>query len=320
MPTLRAPSIEPELGVRASKFAPVVIATDGRRQSDAALVVGKMLAPTPDALKIVSVVRPLPIVPESGMVINGELALSRRADAQRDVIAQVTRTLEALAPLEVLEGDPATTVADFAHRSSATMIVCGLGRHRVTDRIFGDETALRFIRVADVPVLAVAEGLIRAPSRIVVACDFSETSLRAARAAIGLASTNAFLYLVHVGPRGTKGEWEGWAKEYRQEAADALVAVHEQLRAPADMVIERVLLEGDPAAEIVAFASGVNADLIATGSHGHGFIARMLIGSVATRIIRASTCSVLTVPHAAIMTEAGVPFAGSRFQVMEVTV
>jgi hypothetical protein len=29
----------------------------------------------------------------------------------------------------------------------------------------------------------------------------------------------------------------------------------------------------------------------------------MLVGSVATRIVRASTCSVLTVPHAAVMTE-----------------
>ena len=317
MPALRTPSIEPELGVRASKFAPVIIATDGRRQSDAAMVVGKMLAPAPNALKIVSVVRPLPIVPESGMVVNGELALSRRADAQREAIAQMTRTLEQLAPLDVLEGDPATVVAGVAHRSAATMIVCGLGRHRVTDRIFGDETALRFIRVADVPVLAVAEALNRAPSRIVVACDFSETSLRAARTAIGLASTNAFLYLVHVAPRGMKADREGWGRTYREEATDALIAVHEQLRAPADMVVERVLVEGDPATEIISFASGVNADLIATGSHGHGFIARMLIGSVATRIVRASTCSVLTVPHSAVMTDAGVSFTAARPQVLE---
>jgi hypothetical protein len=61
-------------------------------------------------------------------------------------------------------------------------------------------------------------------------------------------------------------------------------------------------LQGDPATELLAFATSVNADLIATGSHGHGFVARMLIGSVTTRIVRCSTCSVLTVPHAAVMT------------------
>ena len=66
--------------------------------------------------------------------------------------------------------------------------------------------------------------------------------------------------------------------------------------------MQKVLLQGDPATELLAFATSVNADLIATGSHGHGFVARMLIGSVTTRIVRCSTCSVLTVPHTAVMT------------------
>jgi nucleotide-binding universal stress UspA family protein len=317
MVQLRIPSIPPELGVRASKAAPIIVATDGLQQSDAALIVGRMLAQDSSAMKVVSVVRPMPVIPESTMVVSHDLAVSRRADQQRQVISQMTRTLEELEPLDVLEGDPATTVARLAHQSSATMIVCGLGRHRVADRIFGEETALRLIRVADVPVFAAVEQLNRAPSRIIVACDFSETSLRAARTAIELASTNATLYLVHVGPRGMKGDWEGWGKSYRAEAADALIAMQEQLRPPADMIIERVLLEGDPATELLAFASGVHGDLIATGSHGHGFIARMLIGSVATRIVRASTCSVLTVPHSAVMTDAGVPFAQPRHHFAE---
>jgi hypothetical protein len=64
------------------------------------------------------------------------------------------------------------------------------------------------------------------------------------------------------------------------------------------------VLQGDPATELLAFATSVNADLIATGSHGHGFVTRMLIGSVTTRILRCATCSVLTVPHAAAMTQA----------------
>ena len=91
---------------------------------------------------------------------------------------------------------------------------------------------------------------------------------------------------------------------YKQDAGDALQKTREQLRVPADMVMQKVLLQGDPATELLAFASSVNADLIATGSHGHGFVARMLIGSVTTRIVRCSTCSVLTVPHAAVMTRA----------------
>ncbi|HET9426659.1 MAG TPA: universal stress protein [Gemmatimonadaceae bacterium] len=304
METLRIPSIPPELGVRASKAAPVIIATDGQAQSDAALVVGRMFAQKSDALRLVSVVRPVPIIPESGMVVSKELELSRRAEIQREVIAQMTRTWESLNDVEIHEGDPASVIARLAHQANATMIVSGLGRHRVADRIFGDETALRLIRLADVPVFAAAEGLNRAPSRIVVACDFSETSVRAARLATELASTNATLYLAHVAPRdGSRYEWDGWGKAYKQDALDALQKTREQLRPPEDMVVQTVMLQGDAATELLAFAASVQADLIATGSHGHGFVARMLIGSVATRILRMSTKSVLTVPHAAVMTD-----------------
>jgi hypothetical protein len=97
-------------------------------------------------------------------------------------------------------------------------------------------------------------------------------------------------------------DWNGWGSSYKQDAGDALQKTREQLRVPKDITVQNVLLQGDPATELLAFATSVNADLIATGSHGHGFVARLLIGSVATRIVRASTCSVLTVPHAAVMT------------------
>jgi nucleotide-binding universal stress UspA family protein len=312
MKTCRLPSSPSALGVRASKAAPIIIATDGLPQTDHALVLARMIAGSADALRVVSVIRPTPMIPESNMVVGLETTRVRRADAQRHVIAQMTRSWEDLCSLEIGEGDPAAVVATIAHESNATMVVCGLGKHRVADRVFGDETALRLMRVCDVPVLAVADTPSRAPGRVVVACDFSETSLRAARMAIELASSYATLYLVHVAPRGASGDQEGWGTVYRQEAADALVALTGQLRPPADMVIERVLLEGDPATELLAFASAVRADLIATGSHGRGFIARMLIGSVATRIVRTSTASVLVIPHMAVMTDVGIPFQAGR--------
>jgi hypothetical protein len=82
--------------------------------------------------------------------------------------------------------------------------------------------------------------------------------------------------------------------------------MREQLSIPDGIVVQRILLQGDPATELLAFAASVNADLIATGSHGHGFVTRMLVGSVTTRILRCATCSVLAVPHAAAMTKARV--------------
>ena len=72
-------------------------------------------------------------------------------------------------------------------------------------------------------MLAVASGLTHAPARIVVAVDFSETSFRAARLALEVASPNATVYLAHVGPRDSCcHEWNGWGSTYKDDVGDAL--------------------------------------------------------------------------------------------------
>jgi nucleotide-binding universal stress UspA family protein len=299
----------PEVGIRALKAAPVIIATDGREQSDPALTTGRILAGDGDgALRVVTVVRPLPLVsPEASIPHSVEGDVVRRAEQKHAVLEQMRRVWgdESQLDVEVYDGDAATGIADLAHESNASLIVAGLGRHRVMDRLFGDETALRLIRLSGVPILAVAPGLTHAPQRIVVAVDFTETSLRAARMSIELASREATIYLTHVIPRdATTYNWDNSTSTYREDAGYALRKVLDQLHVPDDMSVQRVLLHGDPATELLAFAASVHADLIATGSHGYGFVARMLVGSVTTRILRCATCSVLTVPHLAAMTRA----------------
>jgi nucleotide-binding universal stress UspA family protein len=305
METVRISSTMPEVGVRASRAAPIIVATDGRGQSDSALIVGRLFAETREAMRVVTVVKPIPIIAEVPMATPAELDEARDEAIRQEITSQMTRTWDDAHDVEVLTGDPATVLSHLAHDAGATMIVSGLGRHRVTDRVFGDETALRLVRMADVPVFAAANGLTRAPRRIVVALDFSETSRRAARLALDVAATNATVYLAHVAPRDSSlYDWKGQGATYKQDAGNALQKAREELRVPPGATVQTVLLQGDPATELLAFAASVNADLIATGSHGHGFVARLLIGSVATRIVRCSTCSVLTVPHAAAMTRA----------------
>lgn len=46
---------------------------------------------------------------------------------------------------------------------------------------------------------------------------------------------------------------------------------------------------------IVEDAEGWNADLIVVGSHGYGFVKRMLIGSVSDAVVKYAPCSVLVV-------------------------
>lgn len=52
-----------------------------------------------------------------------------------------------------------------------------------------------------------------------------------------------------------------------------------------------------PAAAIVEYAKEAGVDLIIMGTHGRGAMAKLLMGSVAERVVRMAGCPVLTVRH-----------------------
>ena len=55
------------------------------------------------------------------------------------------------------------------------------------------------------------------------------------------------------------------------------------------------VLEGDPADRIVAFAADQQADLIVMGTHGARGIEKILLGSVAERVLKRAACPVLII-------------------------
>jgi nucleotide-binding universal stress UspA family protein len=55
------------------------------------------------------------------------------------------------------------------------------------------------------------------------------------------------------------------------------------------------LLTGDPATEILRVAEERNADLVVAGARGVSLIERLLVGSVADRLLKEAPCSVLIV-------------------------
>src|SRR5215510_8160225 len=102
----------PELGIRALKASPVIIATDGREQSDPALTAGRILAGDNDAaLRVVTVVRPSPLVsPEASVPYSVEADVLRRAEQKHAVLEQMRRVWgdEPQLDVEVFDGDAAT--------------------------------------------------------------------------------------------------------------------------------------------------------------------------------------------------------------------
>ncbi|QSG14048.1 universal stress protein [Halapricum desulfuricans] len=86
--------------------------------------------------------------------------------------------------------------------------------------------------------------------------------------------------------------WETISSLLEEEGTSALEAVDGHA---SDIDIEREIVEGSPSRRIVQYADDEDMDLIVMGTHGRGGINRLLLGSVAERVVRTSSVPVLTV-------------------------
>ena len=64
----------------------------------------------------------------------------------------------------------------------------------------------------------------------------------------------------------------------------------------AGLGVSAVLTHGDPASEIIALGERIHAAMIAIASHGDGGVSRVLLGSVADKVVRAGVRPTLVVP------------------------
>ena len=63
------------------------------------------------------------------------------------------------------------------------------------------------------------------------------------------------------------------------------------------VALEAVVREGNTAGEILEQAASMQADLLVIGTHGRSGFDRLLLGSVAEKVLRKASCPVLTVPR-----------------------
>ena len=278
----------------------IVVATDGKPQSRGALAVARAIAEHGRSdIRVICVHDSTAVlVPVGEMLVSPDVAASARADLTRRVREQC-RDLGAERPdvFEILNGQPARVITERATSESAQLIVMGLGRHEIVDRIFGDETALKVARASKVPVLAVPEDSAAIPTHAIVGVDFSEGSLRAAKATLKFLPAGGVIELAHVIPR-ERLIFDAWVsqEEYVRYVRHSLTRFRARLAVPESVRIDEAVLSGDPAKELENYAVRVGADLIATGSHGEGFVSRIVLGSVTTKLLRTATCAVLVIP------------------------
>jgi len=65
----------------------------------------------------------------------------------------------------------------------------------------------------------------------------------------------------------------------------------------AGIAVKRLVLKGDPSREILQTARDEKVDLIMMSTHGHGSFYRLLLGSVAAKVLHDSDCPVWTDAH-----------------------
>ncbi|MCX8520619.1 MAG: universal stress protein [Rhodoferax sp.] len=139
---------------------------------------------------------------------------------------------------------------------------------------------------------------------ILLATDGSVASLHAAKLAVGMAREHGAqltaLYVSDPYPYIGMGEinpmgYQAYSSAAQQIAAEAHAQVEALCQAESPAIHLQVRLVEDVAAAsgIVDSAKELACDLIVLGSHGRSGIARLMLGSVATKVVAESSVPVL---------------------------
>jgi nucleotide-binding universal stress UspA family protein len=284
----------------------MLIAADGRAESLPALRLARALSETRglegEVVTVVQPAAPWMYDPMGGAAAVYWDALDVHKDAQREAVRAQLAAVGGIAAgwrLEAVVGPRALTLARRAAERGAGLIVMGSGRHEWTDRLLGRETVLDVVRVAHLPVLAVPADGGALPRRALVATDFSEQSLDAARAAVRLLAPEAEVHVVNVAwmpaVDAARPAADSWAVTYEAGARARLEELARELAGPG-RAVHAHLLRGDLSEVLLAFAERERVELVATGSHGYGFFSRAILGSLSTRLVRSAHCAVLVSP------------------------
>ncbi|MDH3202205.1 MAG: universal stress protein [Myxococcales bacterium] len=204
----------------------------------------------------------------------------------------------------IREGTVHEVIRDYAKEHDVDLVVVGThGRSGVSKFMYGSVTE-RVLKTVHTPIIVVPPKGGSVPSSIVIAYDFSAPSKRAAEVARGIHGVcHGSLHLVHSyldvwGEYTDRGAVVGEAAEKRRQALHR--GLEEMLKDDAKelfsidaQAIQTHLVTGDPTAGILKVADTVGANLICAGTTGKSGIERLLIGSVARRLLHDSEIPLL---------------------------
>jgi nucleotide-binding universal stress UspA family protein len=213
------------------------------------------------------------------------------------------------ASCQVVDGSPADALAAAALSSDADLLIVGTHGLGAAKHFLLGSVAERVVRLATCNVLVTREGADAtiAPRRILLATDFSEHAEMALRIAVDFAGQGGTIDVVHfwdlspmvsslVGSEATGSVVTSLGEELERDALQRgarLIAKHQR----EGITLSFKAVRGKAAAGIVQKQkrSASAYDLVVTGSHGHRGLRRFFLGSVAEKVVRNASCSVLVV-------------------------
>jgi nucleotide-binding universal stress UspA family protein len=219
-------------------------------------------------------------------------AITARARQEGVVLGSIIREGE----------DSYNYIAEEAVKNKSTMLIMGRHGRKGLKRLVMGSTTARVIGHAPCSVLVVPRAAQVDFKSIVVATDGSKHSAAAASDAIGIAKRNkSKLTVVSVVPSELMTQAdidfamiqrEHLAEKEMNEAEKYAKAVKDAAKNEG-VEVQAFVISGKPANVIIETARETKADLIVLGSHGRTGLDKLLMGSVAERVIVLSSCAVL---------------------------
>jgi nucleotide-binding universal stress UspA family protein len=142
--------------------------------------------------------------------------------------------------------------------------------------------------------------------KILLAADGSVFTQRAARHLVSHVqwfATAPEVHIFHVHPAlsyldSVAGAGKAAARKYQRQQSEAALAVAETELAAAGVAYTASWEEGDATQQLAKYVKEHGIDLVVMGSHGHGALANLALGSVATKCIATLEAPVMIVRHA----------------------
>ncbi len=200
-------------------------------------------------------------------------------------------------------GTPQDQVLALAHEMQVDAIVCASHGRSVIDQLFLGSVSDRILRDSEVPRLAARFDLLRNTGepatmarcfahKLLVATDFSATSMRAFLAALELPQTSVgTIYVLHAIEPGLTGE----KRRRAEEGAEF------QLKNLCEMAKERginakpVIGVAEPAHAVLAEIDERRISGVVVGTRGRSPLQEALLGSVSMTLLRQASCPVMVV-------------------------